>query len=115
VYVYVVLQESLIQGFRASTMPMNSAGEVHLRRGIFWVNVEWKAFPCAAEAGTGKVREERQQFDDAYFAAKAGISLSRFCLLIFSTRVVLLIFKSFAAFVLTQPLFSKASIISRFS
>ena len=35
--------------------------------------------------------------------------------LIFSTRVVLLILRSFAAFVLTQSLFSKASRISLFS
>lgn len=39
----------------------------------------------------------------------------RFCFLIFSTRVVLLMFRSFAALVLTQLLFSKASIISFFS
>ncbi len=39
----------------------------------------------------------------------------RFCFLIFSTRVVLLILRSFAAFVLTQLLFSKASTIILFS
>ena len=44
----------------------------------------------------------------------AAVSV-RFCFLIFSTRVVLLMLSSFAAFVFTQLLFSKASRISRFS
>ena len=39
----------------------------------------------------------------------------KFCFLSFSTRVVLLIFRSFAAFVLTPLLFFKASSISLFS
>lgn len=42
----------------------------------------------------------------------AEAALGRFCFLIFSTRVVLLMFSSFAALVLTPALFSRASRIS---